>query len=334
MRTAALHAAQQRVLLILGPTAGGKSGLAMELARRFDGELISADSMQIYRGMDIGTAKPTAAERGEIAHHLIDLVDANDDGFTVARWLKLADDAITSIRARGRVPIVVGGTNLYNRAFVEGLDSAPVTDPAFRAALDEVSSEELHARLAVSDPQSAARLHVNDRRRVTRALEIAAISGKSASEQRTKWNDAGLTARRDDLFTVILEWEVDAINRRINARARAMFETGFIEEVSALLRNRAVDDATDVPAMGMQARGAVGYSEVAHALTRYGNVLPTHARTDALEATKIRSRQLAKQQRTWLKRFRTLTPSIALACDDESTHASLADACEAALAHA
>ncbi|RLS93629.1 MAG: tRNA (adenosine(37)-N6)-dimethylallyltransferase MiaA [Planctomycetota bacterium] len=333
-RLKAQEFARRRVLLILGPTAGGKSGLAMELARRFNGELISADSMQIYRGMDIGTAKPTAAERNEIAHHLIDLVEASDDGFTVARWLELADETITAIRARGRVPIVVGGTNLYNRAFVEGLDSAPVTDPAFRATLDEVCSEELHARLAVIDPASAARLHVNDRRRVIRALEIAAISGKTASEQRTKWNDGGLTARRADLFTVILDWPVEVINRRINARARAMFESGFVEEVSALLRNNGVDDTGDVPLMGMQARGAVGYSEVAHALTRHGITLPAHARTDALEATKIRSRQLAKQQRTWLKRFRSLTPSIALECNDESTIASLADACEAALARA
>ena len=120
------ESARQRVIVILGPTAGGKSDLAMELARRLGGELVSADSMQVYRGMDIGTAKPTRAEQAEIRHHGIDLVDASAEGFTVARWLKVADAAIDEIRGRGKVPIVVGGTNLYIRAFLEGLDEAPV----------------------------------------------------------------------------------------------------------------------------------------------------------------------------------------------------------------
>ncbi len=164
-------AAPPRVIVILGPTAGGKSDLAMELARRRGGELVSADSMQVYRGMDIGTAKPTAEERAEIPHHAIDLVDASEEGFTVARWLAVDDAAVEDILARGRTPIVVGGTNLYIRAFLEGLDEAPAADAAFRAALDAVPSDELHARLAAQDPMAAARLHPNDRRRVTRALE-------------------------------------------------------------------------------------------------------------------------------------------------------------------
>jgi len=128
------------VIVILGPTAGGKSDLAMELARRLDGEIVSADSMQVYRGMDIGTAKPTPAERAEIPHHGIDLVDAREEGFTVARWLRAADEAIADIEQRGRTAIVVGGTNLYIRAFLEGLDEAPAADAAFRASLESEES--------------------------------------------------------------------------------------------------------------------------------------------------------------------------------------------------
>ena len=144
-------AASARTIVLLGPTAGGKSDLALELARRLGGELVSADSMQVYRGMDIGTAKPTAAERAEIPHHAIDLVDATDNGFTVASWLAEADRAIDSIRARGRVPIIVGGTNLYIRAFLEGLDEAPAADAEYRASLELSTSEALHAQLTALD---------------------------------------------------------------------------------------------------------------------------------------------------------------------------------------
>ena len=229
-----LDAARQRVIVILGPTAGGKSDLAMELARRLGGELVSADSMQVYRGMDIGTAKPTPSERAEVPHHAIDLVDAREEGFTVAKWLRIADEAVAGIQSRGRVPIVVGGTNLYIRAFLEGLDEAPAADAAFRAELEREDSAALHARLAATDPAAAARLHPNDRRRITRALEIAHATGETASERRTAWADAGVTPRRDDLFTVILDWPVELINRRINARVRRMFDAGFVDEVARL----------------------------------------------------------------------------------------------------
>ena len=317
--------ARQRVIVILGPTAGGKSDLAMELARRLGGELVSADSMQVYRGMDIGTAKPTKAEQAAIRHHGIDLVDASEEGFTVARWLKVADAAIDEIRGRDRVPIVVGGTNLYIRAFLEGLDEAPAADAAFRSALEAVPSEELHARLAAQDPTAAARLHPNDRRRITRALEIAHATGETASERRTAWNEAGVTPRRDDLFTVILDWPVELINRRINARVKRMFDAGFVDEVARL-----------VSAGGLcaQARAACGYEELVAAIGD-GSRPPRAADLDeAAEHTKIRSRRLAKQQRTWLKRFRALKPGIAIDCGDATTVAQLADACAAALARA
>lgn len=315
--------ARRRVVVILGPTAGGKSDLAMELARRLDGEIVSADSMQVYRGMDIGTAKPTSAERAEIPHHGIDVVEARDEGFTVARWLRLADAAVDDIRRRGRAPIVVGGTNLYIRAFLEGLDEAPAADEGFRAALEDVPSLELHARLAAADPAAAARLHPNDRRRIVRALEIAHHTGATATSRRTAWGDAGISPRRADLFPVILDWPVEAINRRINARVRRMFDLGFVHEVSAL-----------AAAQGLcaQAQAACGYAEIL-AIVGDGTRKPRERELlDAAEATKIRSRRLAKQQRTWLKRFRALEPSIAIECDDSTSAAAMADRCVLALA--
>lgn len=312
-----------RVIVILGPTAGGKSDLAMELARRLGGEIVSADSMQVYRGMNIGTAKPSEAERAEIPHHGLDLVDATEEGFTVARWLRVADDAVADIGARGRVPIVVGGTNLYIRAFLEGLDAAPAADAAFRAALEAVPSAELHARLAESDPTAAARLHPNDRRRIVRALEIARATGATATERRTAWSDAGIRPRRGDLFTVILDWPVDIINRRINARVRTMFEAGFAAEVGRLVSEGG---------LCAQARAACGYEELIAAIGDGSRAARSTALDDAAEQTKIRSRRLAKQQRTWLKRFRALEPGITLACDGATTATGLADACTAALA--
>lgn len=315
--------ATRRVIVILGPTAGGKSDLALELARRFDGELVSADSMQVYRGMDIGTAKPTAAERAEVPHHALDLVDATEEGFTVARWLACADAAVADIRRRGRVPIVVGGTNLYIRAFLEGLDEAPAADPAFRAALEAVPSAELHARLASSDPAAARRLHPNDRRRIIRALEIAHGTGDRASDRRTAWDESGIAPRRDDLFTVILDWPVEAINPRINARVRRMFDAGFAEEVARLAA---------CGGLCAQARAACGYEELL-AILGDGSRRPRERELeDAAEQTKIRSRRLAKQQRTWLKRFRALEPSVAIDCGEATTAAGLADRCELALA--
>jgi tRNA dimethylallyltransferase len=281
--------------------------------------------MQVYRGMDIGTAKPTAAERAEIRHHAIDLVDATEEGFTVARWLRVADDAIADILARGKTPIVVGGTNLYIRAFLEGLDEAPAADAAFRASLEAVPPEELHARLVARDPTAAARLHPNDRRRVTRALEILHATGGTATDRRTAWSDAGVAPRRSDLFTVILDWPVELINRRINARVRRMFECGFVEEVARL---------SAAGGLCAQARAACGYEELLRVVGSEGRAPRSRDLDEAAESTKIRSRRLAKQQRTWLKRFRGLRPGIAIDCDERTDACTLADACEAALAHA
>ncbi|MBL9149159.1 MAG: tRNA (adenosine(37)-N6)-dimethylallyltransferase MiaA [Phycisphaerae bacterium] len=281
------------ILVIVGPTAGGKSALAMELARTLPGECISADSMQIYRGMDIGTAKPTAAERSEIPHHLIDLVEPDDDGFTVDAWLERATATIDEIRRRGRTPIVVGGTNLYVRALLEGLFEGPEPDPALRAALEALPLTALREELCRVDPPSAARIHPNDLRRTVRALEVFRQTGTPLSTLQTQWSADVRQNARQDAIVVGLEWPVESINRRINARVKDMMAAGFLDEVRGLAAR----------GLGRQAREAVGYGELLEHLA--GRV----SLEDAVEAIKIRTRRYAKQQRTWLRRFRALERS-------------------------
>jgi len=173
------------LLVVMGPTASGKTSLALELAERLDGggELIGADSMQVYRGMSIGTAKPTESERARAPHHLLDVADPHRGSFTVHDWLALARTAIEEIRARGARPIVVGGTNLYVRALLEGLIEGPAPDPDLRARLERRALDELRGELERVDPEAAARIHRNDRRRTIRALEVFHSSGRTLSEQ-------------------------------------------------------------------------------------------------------------------------------------------------------
>ncbi|HEX9051545.1 MAG TPA: tRNA (adenosine(37)-N6)-dimethylallyltransferase MiaA, partial [Anaeromyxobacter sp.] len=166
-----------RLAVIAGPTASGKTALAVALARRVGGEIVNADSQQVYRGLDVGTAKPTAEERAAVPHHLLDVVDPGE-GMDAARFVALADAAIADVASRGRIPIVAGGTGLYLRALLHGVVAAPGRDPALRARLEEEAARlgrpALHARLAAVDPAAAARIRPNDLVRIVRALEIAA----------------------------------------------------------------------------------------------------------------------------------------------------------------
>lgn len=281
------------MLVLVGPTAGGKTALSITLAERLPGggECISADSMQVYRGMDIGTAKPTMPERRGIPHHGLDLVDPSDDGFTVDRWRSHAEAAIAAARARGRWPIVVGGTNLYVQALLFGLFAGPEADPALRAALEGATLEALRARLLAVDPDAADRIHPADRRRTVRALEVHAATGRPISHLQREW----MSAPRTDAIVVGLEWPAEAINPRINARVRGMFESGLVDEVRGL-RSRP-------GGLGRQARSALGYRQVLAALD--GSI----SMDEAIESTKIETRRFAKQQRTWLRRFRVLPRS-------------------------
>ena len=292
------HANQLPPILVLGTTASGKSELALELATTLDGlgECISADSMQIYRGLDIGTAKPTPAERGAVPHHLLDVADPHDleRDFTVADWLSAARTAIAGIESRGRVPIVVGGTHLYLQALLQGLFEGPAIDPDLRAELERTPQTELRAELQRADPDAAARIHPADRRRTLRAVEIHRQTGTPLSVLQTQWSSAG-TEIATRAIVLVLERDAPAANARINRRVRTMLEAGWLDEVRSLVA---------VGPLHRQAAEAVGYRELSEVLTGLRSL------EEAAEAIKIRTRRYAKQQRTWLKRFRSRPGAI------------------------
>ena len=222
------------VAVLAGPTASGKTRLAVDLALRAGGEIVNADSQQVYRGLDVGTAKPTASERAEVPHHLLDLVDPGE-GMDAARWAALADQAIREIAARGRLPVVVGGTGLYVRALLHGVVEAPGRDPALRTRLEEEAAlhgrAALHRRLAAVDPGAAARIRENDLVRIVRALEIAA-GGRTQSEL---FEAHRFAPRRYRYRLLALDVPRDVLHARIGERALAMARGGIVEEARALL---------------------------------------------------------------------------------------------------
>jgi len=285
-----------RTILVLGPTAGGKTALSVELALRMPGggECVSADSMQVYRGMDIGTAKPSAEERRGVPHHLIDVADPHGGPFTVADWVDGARAAIEAIHARGRHAIVVGGTNLYVKSLTEGMFEGPAGDPEIRARLEALPTEMLRGDLEHHDPVAASRIHFNDRRRTIRALEVWMITGRRISELQQQWSDAP-RALPAGMHVVGLEWPVDLINQRINHRVHAMVEAGLEQEVMRLLAKGSLN---------RQAIEAVGYREV---LRHFAHELSIE---EAEEEIKVRTRQYARQQRTWLRRFKAVPGAI------------------------
>lgn len=272
------------VIVILGPTASGKSTLAVALAQRFHGEVVSADAFAVYRGMDLGTAKPTEAEQQGVPHHLLSIIEPSDR-CDVSRWLTLAEAAISGIRARGRVAIVAGGTPLYVKALLEGLSAGAPRDPAVRGALEARYVREggpaLFAELQRIDPVYAADRHPNDQRRIVRALEVHALTGQPYSSFHT--TDG---VRRTDMQPLLigLEWPREVIYARIDARAAAMVDAGLIAEVRALAN-----------VLSPEARQAVGYKEVlAHLAGEYDLAR-------ALTLIQQKSRNLAKHQMTWYR---------------------------------
>ena len=291
------------IIAIVGPTAGGKTELAIELGKRLSGtgECICADSMQIYRGMDIGTAKPSVAQQREIPHHLLDLVEPSEDGFSVDRWLALTQEAIAEVRRRGRWPIVVGGTNLYIQALLKGLFEGPEPNPSLRAGLEALDDDALRERLEAVDAPAATRIHANDRKRAIRAIEVYEQTGQRISDLQQQWS-APSTAS-DDIRLIGLEYSVKTINTRINARVKAMFEAGLVGEVQALQAGGG---------LGRQASEALGYSQILDHLAGRMSL------ADAAEQIKIGSRRFAKQQRTWLRRFRHTEGSIWIEADSLS----------------
>ncbi len=286
------------LLVLLGPTASGKTSLALDLADQLPGggELIGADSMQIYRGMDVGTAKPTPEERARAPHHLIDFVDPHQDRFTAHDWVTRANETIEDIHSRGKRPIVVGGTNLYVRGLLEGLLDGAQPDPELRARLEAQDDRALRSALEAADPEAAERIHRNDRRRTIRALEVFELTGTPLSRQQVQWNDQVINPRCASRV-ICLDWPTETLNRRINARVKAMATSGFLEEVRAL---------GEQGPLSPQAAKAVGYEELAAHLAGQSTL------EEALERTKIRTRRFAKQQRTWMRRFHAVEGTLRL----------------------
>ena len=300
------------ILVITGPTAGGKEALALETALRIGGEIVSADSMKVYRGMDVGTAKPGADERRRVPHHLLDVADPGET-FSTARWLELADAAVAEIAARGRAPVVSGGTPLYLKALLEGLFKGPAADESIRRRLraeaEARGAPALHRRLAKVDPASAGRIHPNDLRRIVRALEVWELAGRPISELQTQW---GTRRGRYRPLIVAIRRTLEDLDRRIEARVRRMADAGLKEEVAALLARP--------EGLARGPRQALGYAEIVEHLD---------GRTtwrETVGAIVLHTRQFARAQLKWVRRFEGLvwldaapdTPTGQLAAHVES----------------
>jgi len=279
-----------RIVVVAGPTASGKTGHALAWAEAMDGEIVNADSQQVYRHMDIGTAKPSAAERARVPHHLLDIV-LPDDAYNAGRYATDASAAVSAILARGRAPFVVGGTGLYLRALLEGL-SAPVgRDPERRTALEaldeaarrEGDPERLHRYLAKLDPASARRLHPNDTVRLIRAIEISEATGQPASELRHE----GPAPRRYEALILVLDPGREALNERIDRRCEAMVERGLLQEVRDL-RERGYGPE-------LASMRAIGYRHM-QPVIEGREIL-----ANVVEQMKHDTRQFARRQRTWFR---------------------------------
>lgn len=281
--------AKSPIILLAGPTAVGKSELALLLAEKIGGEIISVDSMQVYRGLDIGTAKPTQEERTRVRHHLIDVVDLTEP-FDAARFVALARDAVAEIEARGHVPILCGGTGLYFKAFLDGLGEAPPANAAVRAELESTPLPDLLAELATKDPASYERIDRQNARRVIRALEVIRLTSKPYSQQRAGWSrtapDPGV--RRANLFIGLSRLSAD-LQQRIALRVEKIFEQGLVAETEVLLRRGLAENRT--------AMQALGYRQVVEHLRGLRSLCET------IELVKIRTRQFAKRQMTWFKKY-------------------------------
>ena len=276
-----------RLLCVVGPTASGKTELAVDICERVNGEIISADSVQIYRGFDIGSGKPSAEERARAPHHLVDVLDPLEtaDAMTYAR---LAEEAIAGVRAQGKLPVICGGTFFWVRALVIGLAPAPSADSEVRARhraiVDERGREALHAELARVDRASAERLHPNDFVRVSRALEVHELSGRTMSEHHA---EHGFRAPRLAHSMIGITTTPEVLTERITARVDAWLERGWIDEVRSLVA-QGYGEA--------RAMGSVGYKEVhAHVI---GQLARESLRDTIVQTTRI----FARKQRTWLKR--------------------------------
>ncbi len=271
-------------LILAGPTASGKSAVALILARELGGEIISADSMQVYRGLDLGTAKPSPAERAAVPHHLVDVVECNES-FDAARFLALAREAIEDIHARRRLPIVCGGTGLYIKVLLDGVGSAPPSDPVLRAELEQLPLPILLEELAEKDAATWARIDRNNPRRVVRALEILRLTGRPVSESRTPWTPPVGQSTDRRVFGLCRD-PVD-LRSRIDARVDQMFRQGLVAETQQLIPRGLAEN----PVAGQ----AIGYRQVLEQLRG------EHSAAETIALVKVKTRQFAKRQMTWYR---------------------------------
>lgn len=284
----------EKILVVTGPTATGKTALSVELAKKLGGEIVSADSMQIYRGMDIGTAKVTKAEMQNIPHHMIDIADPSED-YSVSRYVEEADAAVRGILSRGRLPIVAGGTNLYIDSLIAGLDFAEkAEDAALRESLnkqyDDIGGEAMLEHLRGFDPERAEKLHPADKRRIVRAVEIYILTGETITrhDEETKKRP-----KRYDAVKIALTFADRAVlYDRINARVDKMVSDGLFDEVKGLLDSGLSPACTSMQAIGYKEPAAYFRGEM--------------SKDAAIELIKLSSRRYAKRQLTWLRRDTTV----------------------------
>ena len=295
----------KKIIIICGPTAVGKTAAGIELARGYNGEIVNADSGQVWQGLDIGTAKPALSERRDVVHHLLDVVSPNEQ-FDASKFVAMADGAIKDIAGRGKCAFVVGGTGMYLRMLVHGLCGAPPRSPEYRTKLseevDRIGIEKLHERLTEFDPVTAKVVHPTDKTRIVRALEIFESTGVTASEfyRRHRFLDL-----RYDALKIGLDMPRKELYDRINARIDKMINEGWIDEVKGLLKRHSPKS---------QAFQAIGYREIISYLSKEISL------EDALGLIKMNSRRFAKRQLTWFRAdtgIRWFTPSQLLQIRDE-----------------
>ena len=279
---------------LVGPTASGKTELSLELAEALGSEIVSLDSMQVYRGMDIGTAKATAVDRARVPHHMLDLVDPAER-YDVQRFQRDLAERLQELESRGVSPLFVGGTAFYLKALTERIFDGPPIDAELRAALEAeyttLGPDVLHARLVELDPASAARIHANDRKRLVRALEVHAQTGRCLSDWQREWGWHGAARPTRERTLVGLEVPREDLGVRIEARIRVMLDAGWCEEAERV---------RDGSGFGATAIQALGYAE---ALELADGAI---TRAELVERVTIKTRQFARKQRTWYRKFEDL----------------------------